>query len=412
MRRNHVRWVMLRLGLAGAALLLLGAAGTNDALVLDHPRETVRWSGGPLDGVGVLAACDVGGECGVHELVIDLPAQTWQRPGGVQIGIRWADENDDLDLYVEGPGASVAAESARPVSTAESVLLDVPANGRYRVLVVPAGAKEVTYEAFAQVERPPKLQPVRELLPDLVSLPARNVKVATSAYLFDLDVPSLPNGCYPEEVIEQGARRCLRFDQSIANVGDGPFELRYRLDGIAQSQQLTQRLYGSDGSYRDRFADTYEFHPAHAHFHYTNFGQAHLWASNAAGQRLGDEPARSGRKNGFCMIDVENTWFARFGDAARTYAPPDCLTPSDLDPNTTQIAMVNGISVGWADVYNWYLADQYIDIDGLTAGHYLLETVADPAGTVLELDDANNEASVLILCENPGGTGELACRLA
>jgi hypothetical protein len=247
---------------------------------------------------------------------------------------------------------------------------------------------------MAQVERFPAVEPIRNLLPNLIALAPRNLRFATGAYLFD---PALPGGftsCYPEETLEQDAHRCLRFDQIIANVGAGPFELRYRMDGLATDQELRQRIYRSNGSSWERFADTYEFHPAHAHFHYKNFAQSRLWLSNAKGKRLGASPVRIGKKNGFCMIDVENIWWGRKGDAARTYYFPRCNAPTETD--ATGSYMVNGISVGWADVYNWYLADQFIEVSGLANGYYLLETQADPKNTVLEGRNDDNMSTTLI----------------
>ena len=196
--------------------------------------------------------------------------------------------------------------------------------------------------------------------------------------------------CYPEEMLEQGARRCLRFDQVIANEGSGPLELRYRLDEALTTGVLRQRIYSSDGSHRERLADRLQFHAAHAHFHYANFAQAHLWASNAQGDRLGSAPVRSGRKNGFCLIDVDNHRFGEKGDSARTYGAPACLLPTSGDD------VVHGISVGWADVYNWFLADQFIEVSGLPDGDYLLESVADPADTLVEEDDGDNAAATHI----------------
>ena len=58
--------------------------------------------------------------------------------------------------------------------------------------------------------------------------------------------------------------------------------------------------------------------------------------------------------------------------------------------------MVNGISVGWADVYNWFLADQYIEISGVPDGVYVLETVANPTRTVHETSYADNAVRVTI----------------
>lgn len=169
------------------------------------------------------------------------------------------------------------------------------------------------------------------------------------------------------------------------------------MDGFATDQQLRQRIFLSDGSYRDRVADAYEFHATHAHFHYKNFGQSRLWASNAQGERSGSEPVATGNKIGFCPIDIDNFGFGEKGDAARTYYFERCNNPTESDASGTY--MVTGISPGWADVYNWFLADQYIEVSGVEDGYYLLESIADPAETVVESDEHDNSVEVLIrLC--------------
>jgi hypothetical protein len=101
------------------------------------------------------------------------------------------------------------------------------------------------------------------------------------------------------------------------------------------------------------------------------------------------------------MIDVEDTRFGvddsgapYKGEAPRTYLFPRCNAPTDHDGHGTY--MTNGISVGWADVYNWFLADQYIEISGVPDGVYILETVANPARTVHETTFDDNAARVTI----------------
>jgi hypothetical protein len=385
-----------------AALLALALVPTTGSGMAAKPargtlarvEQQVRWHGQFADRVHppTPAACTEM-TCDEFELTVALPSTVWVAPGGVQIGIRWPDEAQDLDLYVyDEAGTLVAQSDGFFASTAESVLLRLAENGTYRVVVVPRYAEDLVYKGIAEVERLPADEPVRALLPDLRSLPSRNFHFATGGYLFDPGVSV--SSCYPEEVAEEGARRCLRFDQIIANFGDGPFELRYRMDGLATDQQLRQRIYFTDGSFEDRVADTYEFHAAHGHFHYKNFAQSMLWASNKDGAKLGKKPVRVGDKNGFCMIDVANEWFGRKGDASRTYYFPRCNSPTESEAGG--VYMVNGISVGWADVYNWYLADQYIEVSDLEDGYYVLATRADPEDTIEEIDERDNDSSVHI----------------
>ena len=390
--------------MAAAAVLALAAVWTTGPAraarpadsVLSDPAETVRWEGSFGDAVGpsVGAACTEA-TCDSFSLTVDLPPEAWARPGGVEVGIRWADEELDLDLFVYGPDGSLVAQSdGFFASTGESVLLPSAANGVYTVKVSPRYTPGgLAYEGIAQVEHFPAVQPVRALAPDLEPLPPRNLRFATGAYLTDPGVPGEALSCYPEETAEQGARRCLRFDQIIANVGDGPFELRYELSGLGANQALNQRTYWSDGTHQDRQADTFEFHPAHGHFHYKNFAQSFLWSAD------GSAVVRTGRKNGFCMIDVEPVQFGSHGDGVRTYRFPSCNAPA-----AGSTVMVNGISVGWADVYNWYLADQYLEVTGLPAGDYVLETRADAVGTIVELDEGNNRACARVHVDEAAGS--------
>jgi hypothetical protein len=228
-----------------------------------------------------------------------------------------------------------------------------------------------------------------DLLPNLVPLSTR--QVATGG----------PNSCQPLEMVEQGARRCLRFDQSIANFGAGPFELRYGIETTVTTQELRQRIYRTDGSARDRLADHYEFHAAHAHFHYKSFGLTRLWRSDAAGARLGKDPLRSGRKNGFCVVDIENRWAGQPNSVDQPhYADPQCRLPSSFEGGAVE--MVQGISRGWADVYGAQLEGQYVEITGVADGLYLLETVADPDDTVLESDEGDNRVYTHVQLCNGG----------
>lgn len=390
--RTRRRALLIALTVALLPMMASGAtAADDDGSVTTKDDE--RWRG-----VAPAVTSDV------HRLELKVSSAHWAKhPGGLQIGIRWASEDDDLELSVTGPDGALHT-SAGIVSVAESVLIPSAPPGTYTIEVTSAGAPGVAYEGVAQVEQRVKVKPVRPLRPDLTSLPSRNLHFAVGAYLVSpieggLDIQS----CYPEEMVEQGARKCLRFDQIIENIGEGPFELRYALPpedaypsgdtSLVTFENLVQRIYWSDGRMpTDRVADTYEFHPAHAHFHYRQFAISALWRTDASGVKIdpGSGPAATGRKNGFCMVDVENTWFGRRGDAARTYRPPACLAPTEGNDN------VNGIARGWADVYNWFLADQFIEVSSLTDGYYALETVADPGDTVVESDETNNCTAVLI----------------
>lgn len=373
------------------------ASASSPTLSITRATDTVRWSGhfAAAAGVGApLPSACAATACDEIFVGLDLRERRWNPGGGLQVGVRWTDEEQDLDLFVYDPDGELAAQSAGIyASTSESVLIAAPRNGLYRVVVAPREIEDQDYEGVAQIERGTSATPVRDLLPDLIALPPRHATFSMGAYLHPTPV-AVPTSCYPEEVVEDQARRCLRFDQILGNTGAGPFELRYDITGVATDQRLLQRIFRSDGSAFERPAGTYEFHKTHAHFHYRNFAVSELWASDERGRRLGDAPVRVGQKNGFCVTDIENIWFGRHGDAARAYYFPQCGAPAELDPSSPMLRQ--GMSVGWADVYNWFLADQYIEVTDVPDGYYVLTTIADADGLVLETNENNNEVSALI----------------
>lgn len=233
----------------------------------------------------------------------------------------------------------------------------------------------------------------RPLLPNLVVLAPLDVYVAEG-----------PLGCDVYEQAEQGARRCLRYDSTVVNYGRGPLELRYMVDQAGRDQDLVQRAYLSDGSYRDRSAGRYELHAAHGHFHYAQFVMARLWRSDAAGRLLDEEPVRESRKNGYCLYDAENYWSEHKRSTERRYESGTLCRPFEGTPPV----QVNGLSVGWGDTYESSLTDQFVEVSDLGPGHYVLELLVDPNDLLRETDESDNSAFVHVFLD--GGAGEAALR--
>lgn len=42
-----------------------------------------------------------------------------------------------------------------------------------------------------------------------------------------------------------------------------------------------------------------------------------------------------------------------------------------------------GMSVGWADVYNWFPPGQYVEVTGVPDGDYILDTTVDPTDRLI-----------------------------
>jgi len=339
--------------------------------------------------------------CDNVELKVMLPAGTWRKPGGVQVAIRWDIQTEGaLGLFVYRDGRLVAKSTAG-VGVAQSVLLRSAKNGTYQVYVsygVTFGAIDpdpvIAYEGLSEVEYDPPVMPLRDLLPDLAALPQENVTYDNPGSIFGDTAPP-GQSCFASEIEEQGAAQCLRFDQVLRNRGEGALELRFdRQAGVFVDEDAAQRIYRSDGTFRDRAAGQVEFHDVHGHYHFKGFAQSDLWLTDGNGNLVGDAPAAVGDKVSFCVADTDLIAFGEKGDGPMSYPAPDCLDPKQV-VGTTEFFWY-GMTRGWADRYNWYLPDQMIDTAGLGDGVYVLFTTVDPEGRLDEGDETNNCGSVLV----------------
>jgi hypothetical protein len=421
----------VRLVVLAFIVMLCSAASSSAATgTLKITSKPVLWSGAVTAGAGPTAEVpECASGCQRFDVEVDLPAGVWvNKPGGVQFAIRWVSRTlgDNLKLYVYRDGA-LAAKSDGIISTAQSVTVPEAANGTFQVYAVydPGDgatplSTTVAYDGLAEVEYEPKMHPLRPLIPDLVVRPQRNVSFDPGGVFFDEISPTYPS-CYTSEVLEEGAQTCLRFDQVFANIGAGPLELRFTVPVVPEGEPkpesvgAAQRIYWSDGHAADRFAGLVEYHVVHDHYHFESFGVSRLWTvahgkkKDLVRQRKHDprgSAVRMGRKVSFCLADIEVDSWAQKGDGARTYNAPECLFPAATSDGNDYF--VQGITNGWADVYDWYLPDQYMEVTGIADGVYILDTLADPDDALLEADDSNNCGGVFIRLWNMGGSSPRA----
>jgi len=216
------------------------------------------------------------------------------------------------------------------------------------------------------------------------------------------------NSCYLDETLglntskigvpsPEPGRRCLRFSNDIRNSGPGPLILRadFLRDLVGSFEPaalgpcvMQQVLFHADGSQLPlRDAGPCEFHVAHAHFHYLSFAKFEMLPVHGPRLDLNAQPVTTGRKLGYCLIDVD-FWGNITNDAQispRAYSFPTCNAP---DPNASVAAgsaiQVMGISPGWGDIYTWDLPDQFLDITGVPDGTYDVVSIANPDCLVME----------------------------
>lgn len=187
--------------------------------------------------------------------------------------------------------------------------------------------------------------------------------------------------------VTNGDRVLLRFANGTPNIGEGALhvvgELPANPDG---TQNVNQRVFRDDGTHYDRPAGRFEFHPGHDHVHLEE------WAIYRLREHLPDggvgEVLRESGKTSFCLLDS---------------APHDPALPGYPLVRVYRSCgeLFQGISVGWVDIYEKDLIGQNIDVAGLPPGTYWLESVVDPGDHILESDEGNNLARILVELGEP-----------
>lgn len=195
---------------------------------------------------------------------------------------------------------------------------------------------------------------VLELRPNLVPFPASELSVVTDFWT--------------------GGTK-LVFATVTWNNGTGPLEI-WRADVGPSGQNVNQRVYLSDGSYYDRPAGTFEYHPTHGHFHFNGYALYTLNPVNAPGasQQLSS-------KTSFCIIDTTKV------NTSLPGAPQQAVYVACNADN-------QGMSVGWGDRYGPTLAGQSFDLTGNPDGDYDLIIEVDPQQRLVEANDVDNTSCV------------------
>jgi hypothetical protein len=175
----------------------------------------------------------------------------------------------------------------------------------------------------------------------------------------------------------------LRFSTLSWNSGAGPLELRAgTVDTVNGKQEVIQRIYLDDGSYRDVKAGSFVYHPGHAHVHFDDYALYTLQpvVANGAADRISS-------KTTFCIIDTSKVNLKLPGAPRRAiYKTCD--------------ATMQGLSVGWGDKYPYSVLGQSIDITALPDGEYNLKIEIDPKYQIVESNDSDNISTVRVQLTN------------
>jgi hypothetical protein len=274
--------------------------------------------------------------------------------------------------------ATVVGMSGPPDPDTDFVVSDKPGAASYRqgevaVLPVPSPSELSTPLPYPD----PRTVPVNaRLLPNLRSLPPEDVEI---------------------RIADDGQRQ-LWFTSIIANAGVGPAEVipDELLPCPPGQHHASQVLYHDSGGNAqfernvDRTTTTRQGgcmldHPDHGHWHFDAMAR---YALTRPDER---SPLVSSDKVSFCLRDNRETPSVSEIKVPQHYG--------DCGPEKVQ-----GISAGWADVYDTDLPDQHLVLPAsLPDGRYCLHNEADPLGLLLETDDTDNAAAIVVRI-----TGEVA----
>lgn len=189
----------------------------------------------------------------------------------------------------------------------------------------------------------------------------------------------------------QTGRTLLRFSATSWNSGKGPLELvAGPRNWYTGKQKVYQRIYSDDGSHRDILAGSFIWHWGHNHVHFQDYALYRLDPVDAS-----SASSRISNKTSFCLMDSAGINMQLSG------APQEAVYD-------TCGRSVQGISVGWGDIYRYDLPGQAFDVTNLPSGSYKLKIKIDPKTRLLESNEASSDNMSVVTIELDMSVGTVA----
>jgi len=197
-----------------------------------------------------------------------------------------------------------------------------------------------------------------------------------------------------------GGRPLLVFTSSVENVGFGPLLVEghraSRRAATMRADQLIERRGGAFRRIRGVGRLRYNVNPSHSHWHLQPFERYEL--RTVGGARIVHD-----RKSGFCLTsDHRSPLPTRGPRAVRPLQGSDCARNK-----RGALRLLEGIAVGWGDIYIPAKEGQSIDLSGYTPGEYDLVHRVNVGRVLHESNYSNNDASLRIRLSAPAAPGGL-----
>jgi hypothetical protein len=221
--------------------------------------------------------------------------------------------------------------------------------------------------ACSPAENPFRSGPEFAHVQDLDGLPDLIVDVhtlASSWLVYDHEMRESSCSLH-EENLEPGQYRLLRFTVGTPNIGTADV---YIGD--------PNRHWDPNGDGNGDDSDgLFENDSCHGHYHFRNYATYEL--IDAAGK------VTKARKNGFCMLDIQP-----YNDGAppKSWVYRACGRPAVPQFGVPEVTGNQGISVGYSDEYNKWLAGQFFVLndphaDPVPPGEYTIRITVNPPFT-------------------------------
>ena len=206
-------------------------------------------------------------------------------------------------------------------------------------------------------------------------------------------LPDLDQETPTELIIDASADRSWRlgFRSAVRNVGAGPLIIdgapavagQTTMDAeqmIVRSRRARRRWSAASGSLR------YVRSPDHQHWHLLGFDRYEL--RRPGDRRRGRATARAASASATATRSPTR--------ARRRRRPRRCTRAAAGSSGRRCSAIREGISVGYGDDYSANLEGQYLPLDGLRRGRYVLVHAVNADRRLLETSYANNASSALL----------------